>query len=182
MKMSKTKKYILAAAMCVIIPVSLYYGIGYLMLYLKFKLAPPAFTQSTAQSLQPFMLKYIQDNNGLFPQNEQDMIDSGFMKRDQNDIYFRDPTWTEGATELFWHRKDNYYFDMLEIAYEMDINDIERLGEKLIDKKTGEQVFLIKGPFTELLSPRPETTYTRFSLELYELMLEERNEQERLDK
>jgi hypothetical protein len=120
-----------------------------------------------ALALETWIHCYIAATDGCFPTGEEDLQESGFLRR----------TVTAGGVKYAvrnqpdsarWRRVD--YFDWFKIAYGADANNIEASHRKLYDKTTGKQVLLIEGPYKRVL----KHTYEAISFRWYKAMHKER--------
>ena len=50
---------------------------------------PVGYTEVDAIRLQPLLKEYIQDHNGTFPESEHELIDKGYIRKDQSTYYSR---------------------------------------------------------------------------------------------
>ena len=133
---------------------------------------PIGMVEITAKDLERgILVKYIQKNGGKFPISEGDLIQQGFLKKtkvdDEYEYSFKlgpDDWWDKG-----YHKRPDFKF--LKISYGLQIENINRVGKKLYDKTTGEQILFIDGPHKRWLQRK---CYEPISLRLYKLMLEEK--------
>ena len=117
-----------------------------------------------AYFLTSVLLKYIENNNGAYPETEKSLENHGFLKivksKDGNDqYYFRceldNTDWRE------FPEYPEYTF-----LYGIDVDDVKIVDNILIDKMSGRQILLIDGPY-KLLQNK---TYEYYSLILFKTM------------
>jgi hypothetical protein len=124
----------------------------------------------TAEDTHHIIASYIQKNSGKFPLSEDDLIQQGFLKKikvDDNYEYYL-KLGSDDRPDKGYYKCPN--FKLLEILYRVKVEDIDRVGHKLYDKSTGEQILLIDGPYRRNLKT---TQYEPISVKWYKLMLQE---------
>lgn len=82
------------------------------------------------------LAQYIKEHQGRFPQSQQELMDCGLLQRATDNEY----VWIGPS------RKDLPKFEEFEIAYGISHSDIEMKEGSLYSIRTGEEIFLIKGP------------------------------------
>ena len=111
---------------------------------------------------------YIEENEGQFPANEDDLVSQGFLRKTE----VPDGTAYEVRAGLGprvpWHRC--YLFPELTVAYGVQAQNIEVRDNQLCDKMTDQRLYLIDGPRKWPISH----IYAGFSKDLYEIMLNSR--------
>ena len=151
------KKYITVLSVAVLIAIAL--------LVIQFGKGKDA----RAYYLTSVLCNYIENNNGKFPASEKSLEDQGYLKivkyKDVDcNYYFRrelDDDW-----ESFPEYSEYKFF------YGTDANDIKIVDNALVDRKSGEHILLIDGPY-KILQNR---TYEYYSLVLYKAMIQKRKE------
>ena len=124
----------------------------------------------TAEDTYHIIASYTQKNSGKFPMSEDDLIRQGLLKKikaDDNYEYYL-KLGSDDRPDKGYYKCPN--FKLLKISYGVKLEDIDRVGLKLYDKSTGEQILLIDGPYRRNLKT---TQYEPISLRWYELMVKE---------
>ena len=113
-------------------------------------------------SIGNLLSAYVEEY-GCFPANEDDLVKAGYLrKRDTPDGVEYD----EGFAGENWNASP--FWGRFTIRYGASIDDISQVDGKLYDKDTGEQVFLLDGPYKKEL----ESEYEYWSFCWYEQMVQ----------
>jgi hypothetical protein len=117
-----------------------------------------------AYFLTSVLFKYIENNNGAYPETEESLENQGYLKLVKNkdgscQYYFRRELTSN------WREFPEYTEDTF--LYGVDVDDIKIVDDILVDKMSGKQILLIDGPYKLLL----KGTYEYFTYEIYKDML-----------
>jgi len=128
------------------------------------------------EPLKECLLYYLEQNAGVFPSSEEELLQKGFLKIENS-------TESERSYIYILVRNRNapspefrrcFRFRNFTIKYNTQYEDLQLLNGRLVDKRTNQPVLLINGP-CRLFVP-----YRDYSIELYRKMSEMKKKNESL--
>jgi len=125
--------------------------------------------QGRAWSIAQIVSDFISENEGCFPQNQQELIDNGYIKVEfENGI----PRYYVRAVSNHKNEWQEWpvYLERFEISYGAQINDFIVKDKKLYKRGTNEQIFLLNGPYNRKMEPSLRRMYNLISLKWHEEM------------
>lgn len=139
-------------------------GVIALVLWLSVKIHWAASLIARAHTLGNVISCYIA-NEGYFPSSEDDLVQRGYLRKENNDVnsiqyYIRCDPNTEGWHSLFPYK-------LFKIRYGIDIQDLKIINGKVCDKITNEPILLIEGSYSFAL----KRTYESVTLMWYNQVL-----------
>lgn len=152
----KPSKTFLALIILIIVSLGVYFG-------LMTKKAIQYIYGDQARAVKNCLLHFIEQNQGRFPQGQQDLIAEGYLKEEKGVILLKYPD--PGTGESGWHKVIS--FQEFTVFYGAQTDQLLLKDETLCDRKTEKPVLLISGPY-RLLVP-----YKQYSNELYKAMASE---------
>ena len=90
------------------------------------------------------LLMYIQNNNGEFPLNKEDLIEQGYLRITQKDNEIIYEITEDPNSDCYWW--DSPYFNEFKISYGIQAEDIKIENDMVIDIRTGKPIYLVEAP------------------------------------
>ena len=167
--MTKKTKYVMVVVVCLFVLLC-----GVYIYWYGAVVMPVTCAMASIEDVGELIASYIREYNGRFPASEDDLIQCYYlMKKESADRceylyrpYQVDPNF--GDKEHWTALRS---FGLMQLWYGVEVDDIEMTDGKLYDKTTHKHILLIDGPHKKWLQKK---CYEPISLELYELMLKEK--------
>lgn len=152
--MKKPSKTFLLLIFLILVSIGLYFG-------LMTKKAIQYTYGERVRTVKNCLLYFIDQNQGKFPQGEDELVSQGYLKEEKGVTFLKFPD--TGNKEPVWHK--GLSFQLFSVHYGMEAEYLILKNKTLYDRRTNSPVLLISGPY-RIIVP-----YKEHSLELYNAMI-----------